>query len=217
MTERGQYITLLCAQHQKGHLSEKTIRLIVGSVSVSVLKKFKIDADGNYYNERMQLEIDNRLTFIKSRVENGKKGGRKPKLMDNLMDNHTLKLPDNEDVIVNTSKGKEGVGEKPLGYFEQSITDIRWLESVDRAIGQPPEPWVQKFHDHVTATEEFHPTIQKWRQHAVSWAKIEIRKQKQDAERKPKLTGIDRQRANMELAARQWQELTREQSSQDRP
>jgi len=29
MEERGQYITLLCLQHQKGSLSEKTIRLSV--------------------------------------------------------------------------------------------------------------------------------------------------------------------------------------------
>ncbi|MEI7513709.1 MAG: hypothetical protein WCJ74_03765, partial [bacterium] len=54
--ERGQYITILCLQHQKGHLSEKTIRLSVGSVSVDVLKKLSQDESGNYFNERMELE-----------------------------------------------------------------------------------------------------------------------------------------------------------------
>ena len=61
MLERGQYITLLCAQHQKGHLSEKTIRLSVGSFSVDLLKKFIQDAEGLYYNFRMDEEIKKRI------------------------------------------------------------------------------------------------------------------------------------------------------------
>lgn len=77
--ERGQYITLLCLQHQKGHLSEKTIRLAVGSVSVDVLKKFIKDESGNYYNCRMDNEIQKRLQFIQTRIDNGSKGGRPKK------------------------------------------------------------------------------------------------------------------------------------------
>ena len=50
MEERGQYITILCLQHQTGHLSEKTIRLSVGSISVDVLKKLSKDSEGNYYH-----------------------------------------------------------------------------------------------------------------------------------------------------------------------
>ena len=37
MEERGQYITLLCYQHQKGHIHEKTIKIVVGSCSDSVV------------------------------------------------------------------------------------------------------------------------------------------------------------------------------------
>jgi len=76
MEERGQYITLLCYQHQNGHIKEETIRLLVGSVSVSVLDKFKKDTDGMYYNERMDSEIEKRQNFVKTRQENGLKGGR---------------------------------------------------------------------------------------------------------------------------------------------
>ncbi len=39
LEERGQYITMLCLQHQKGFVTEKTIRLTVGSVSVDVLNE----------------------------------------------------------------------------------------------------------------------------------------------------------------------------------
>jgi hypothetical protein len=80
--ERGQYITLLCLQHQKGHLSEKTIRLSVGSVSVDVLKKFTLDIDGNYFNARMDDEIQKRSHFIETRRVNGGKGGRPTKAND---------------------------------------------------------------------------------------------------------------------------------------
>ena len=76
MEERGQYITLLCLQHQKGIVSEKTIRLNLGSVSVEVLAKFTKDESGNYYNNRLREEIEKRAVFTESRRNNGVKGGR---------------------------------------------------------------------------------------------------------------------------------------------
>lgn len=76
MEERGQYITLLCLQHQLGHLSKKTIDLNINNISKDVLKKFKIDDEGNYYNERLEYEIEKRSKFIEHQRENGKKGGR---------------------------------------------------------------------------------------------------------------------------------------------
>src|SRR5690554_351231 len=54
MEERGQYITLLCLQQQKGHLSEKTIRLSVGNAAADVMAKFRQDSAGLWYNERLE-------------------------------------------------------------------------------------------------------------------------------------------------------------------
>src|ERR1017187_7965237 len=79
MEERGQYITLMCLQHQTGHISEKTIRLSVGSVSVDVLSKFQIDENGHYWNERLDIEIEKRSQYIDSRRINGSFGGRPKK------------------------------------------------------------------------------------------------------------------------------------------
>lgn len=79
MEERGQYITLLCLQHQKGALSEKTIRLSLGSVSVDVLSKFQKDESGNYFNERLQREMQKWDNFTESRRKNGLLGGRPKK------------------------------------------------------------------------------------------------------------------------------------------
>jgi uncharacterized protein YdaU (DUF1376 family) len=99
--ERGQYITLLCLQHQKGHLSEKTIRLSVGSASADVMKKFIQDEEGDFYNERMDEEIIKRQHFLDTRYFNGKKGGRpiEPNNKPNRIPNNkpTENLSENED------------------------------------------------------------------------------------------------------------------------
>jgi hypothetical protein len=120
MEERGQFITLLCLQHQKGILTDKTIRLSLGSVSVDVLTKFTKDKDGNFFNERLQEEIEKRIQFTESRRNNGSKGGR-PKnntkplglAKHNLMED----VNENENEDINTNVNKEKV-ELPFESYE---------------------------------------------------------------------------------------------------
>ena len=84
MEERGQYITLLCLQHQKGRLSEKAIGLALGLSGLEkaqdVLQKFEIDEDGLYYNQRLEEETQARKEKAEKKAEtsrlNGSKGGR---------------------------------------------------------------------------------------------------------------------------------------------
>ena len=83
MEERGQYITLLCLQHSKGRLSEKNIKVAIGSVSPDVLAKFTKDEDGCYYNIRLETEIVKRERFCAKQYENGCKGGRPKKATEN--------------------------------------------------------------------------------------------------------------------------------------
>lgn len=71
--ERGQYITLLCLHHQKGRLSKKAIDLGVPNVSNDVLSKFKIDVDGNYYNERLEFEAEKRRKHAEHQRDKAKK------------------------------------------------------------------------------------------------------------------------------------------------
>lgn len=77
--ERGRYITLLCYMHQNGHITEETIRLLIGSFSDILRLKFKQDTEGRFYNDRLDIEVDKRKKFTESRLLNGKKGGRPPK------------------------------------------------------------------------------------------------------------------------------------------
>ena len=129
MEERGQYITLLCLEHQLGRLSEKTIRLSVGSVSVDVLEKFKQDENGLLYNERLEIEIEKRSKFIDTRRNNGLKGGRpkvenkKPNGLANGKPNGkpNEKLIENENVIEIINSIKDLFDEK---YLENNTTKI---------------------------------------------------------------------------------------------
>lgn len=90
MEERGQYITLLCLQHQQGHLSDKQITLAVGNPSADVIDKFDVDADGLYYHHRMEKEIEKRENFIAKQHSNGAKGGRPQKPKQNPNKTHGL-------------------------------------------------------------------------------------------------------------------------------
>ena len=118
MEERGQYISLLCLEHQLGRLSEKTIRLSVGSVSVDVMDKFQQDENGLFFNERLEIEIEKRSNFIDTRRNNGLKGGRpkaenkkpnglangKPNAKPNAKANEKLIENENVNEIINSIK-----------------------------------------------------------------------------------------------------------------
>jgi hypothetical protein len=168
MEERGQFITLLCLQHQKGTLTDKTIRLSLGSVSVDVLSKFSKDKDGNFFNERLNEEIEKRIQFTESRRNNGSKGGRpknntkplglaKHNLMEDVNEN------ENEDININKSKctfeevyeymairiGKENAkleAEKFVNYY----TSNGWK------VGKNPmKSWTHAVNNWITNTKQY--------------------------------------------------------------
>ena len=133
MEERGQYISLLCLEHQLGRLSEKTIRLSVGSVSVDVMDKFQQDENGLFFNERLEIEIEKRANFIDTRRNNGLKGGRpkaenkkpnglatgKPNGKPNAKANEKLIENENVNEIINSIK--DLFDEK---YLENNTTKV---------------------------------------------------------------------------------------------
>jgi uncharacterized protein YdaU (DUF1376 family) len=113
MEERGQYITLLCLQHQKGNLTEKTIKIAVPNISTDVLSKFIKDEDGNYFNKRLSEEILKRKTHSERQRENVLKRWNKTNdgntnedtnNIPNKYDGNTMVIPlenENEDVNIN--------------------------------------------------------------------------------------------------------------------
>jgi uncharacterized protein YdaU (DUF1376 family) len=113
MEERGQYITLLCLQHQKGHMSDKLIALSVGNAAADVMAKFRQDSAGLWYNERLDEEIEKRRIHGMKQRERAIEGWKKRKTESDSMPHESggnaaaLPLEDvnvNEDVNRNGSK-----------------------------------------------------------------------------------------------------------------
>lgn len=73
--ERGQYITMLCVQHQKGHISSKWLSINIPNASSDVLSKFTKDGDGNYQSIRLVEEIEKRKSFTGYKIAAATLGG----------------------------------------------------------------------------------------------------------------------------------------------
>lgn len=72
--QRGQYIRLLCEQHQNGHIPESHMIDVCKSLDSVVVGKFKKDKSGMYFNQRMEDERLKRVKYSESRRKNrGKK------------------------------------------------------------------------------------------------------------------------------------------------
>jgi hypothetical protein len=102
MEERGQYITLLCFQHGKGHLSLEFIKRAIPGISEYVLAKFKTDSEGLYFNERLEFEAEKRKNYSESRRNNRKKKDMLniSETYDKHMENENENENINEDIDV---------------------------------------------------------------------------------------------------------------------
>ena len=72
--EKGAYIELLMLQFNRGHMTKEMILQTLGHMGGQLFgqieDKFKIDSEGMYYNERLEIEIKKRQAYIKSRCNN---------------------------------------------------------------------------------------------------------------------------------------------------
>lgn len=114
--ETGQYIKLICLQHQKGRLKKESIYRMFPNISDCVLEKFEIDENGLYYNPRVEEEIEKRENFVRARQINGAKGGRPPKCdcANNL----------NETDRLSVGKPKQNLSENENENINEDINDI---------------------------------------------------------------------------------------------
>lgn len=70
MEERGQYITLLCLQQQRGHMTKREMTKAVGKLSDELMSKFISDDEGRFYNKRAEYEINRRSKFCNRQKSN---------------------------------------------------------------------------------------------------------------------------------------------------
>ena len=131
MEQKGKFITLLCIQHQKGHLSEKDMLHICGSYDEDVFTKFQKDEQGKFYNIRLEEEVDKRKAYSESRRNNRKKKEDVNNISSSYVE-HMENENENEDLI---KKKKVARFQKPTieqlkEYMsEQGMNDIaeNWL------------------------------------------------------------------------------------------
>lgn len=107
--EIGQYIKLLCLQHQKGHLKEKDMLNICKTYNEDIFSKFKKDEEGNYYNERLEYEANKRKAYSESRRNNRKKKETYEKDMKNICNSYEQHMGNanaNENININKDNSK---------------------------------------------------------------------------------------------------------------
>lgn len=95
--QRGQYIKLLCEQHQNGHIPDAHMIEICKSYDSPVFKKFEKDSKGLYFNERMEREVQRRISYSESRKKN-RSGSKKEE--ENIT--HDITHDESYDVGVST-------------------------------------------------------------------------------------------------------------------
>lgn len=121
--QKGQYIDLLCIQHQiyPEHIPKDRMMIVCSSYDNPVFKKFTQDDIGNYYNERMEIEIEKRISYCESRkLASHSRKSIKDRTIHHMI-NRTIHRTendndnDNKDVIKSKKEGMQGetIGPSP--------------------------------------------------------------------------------------------------------
>jgi len=122
---------LLHAQFNNGPLTLDEIKTILGADFGSwpaLQKKFETDVNGNFFNERLEVEKTKRKNFVSSRHKN-----LKSTHMDTHMRTHMARHMENENEDVNSIEFKIKKGVKIFGdENEKSIT------VTSKYLGEPP-------------------------------------------------------------------------------
>ena len=127
--EIGQYIKLLCLQHQKGHLKEKEMLSICKTYNENIFSKFKKDEEGNYYNERLEYEANKRKAYSESRRNNRKKKTYEEDMKnicntyEEHMENENINI--NKNIILNKDnrkRGSKGKKEEEKIHFAEFVS-----------------------------------------------------------------------------------------------
>ena len=121
--EIGQYIKLLCLQHQKGHLKEKDMLNICKTHNEDIFSKFIKDEEGNYYNERLEYEANKRKAYSESRRNNRKKKEEKETYEDDVKNicNSYEKHMENENANENINKNNKKVNDSCVNDLQDII------------------------------------------------------------------------------------------------
>lgn len=173
MEERGQYITLLCLQHQKGHLSKKMIQLSLGNATADVLHKFCVDENGFYYSERLELEINKRSKHSEKQSQRARDGWEKRKSkqvipLDAVANAVALPLEDENDNSIKLTISREE------DFKNQALKDEIWKEALfikNLLTPKTIEFALNDYNIHLVQQGEKKISLKDYKQHFVNWVK----------------------------------------------
>jgi hypothetical protein len=118
----GKFIRLMCAQHQKGRLTEKDMLKICVTHDEDIFEKFALDGAGLYYNERLEQEVEKRKAYSESRRNNRKKK-EDMLITSKTYDKHMENENENENIIDNVVIDKP-IEEKPKRFVKPTIEQL---------------------------------------------------------------------------------------------
>jgi len=151
--EKGAYMDLLMMQFNQGHMTSRMIAQVVGQLWDNIKHKFKIDNDGLYYNERLDIEKEKRKSFVESRKNNisgnnqyskvRKKRGHTTKHMTSHMED--VNINEDKDITTKTTTTKKKkyldsvlLSDEEYRTLGEKLGDInrkKYIESLDCYIG----------------------------------------------------------------------------------
>lgn len=117
-SHKGAYMDLLMCQFNHGHMALQDVKVVLGSDFDEMWEpklkvKFEIDANGRFFNEKLEKEVFKRRAFTLSRKKNL---SHMVSHMDSHMDKHMENGNGNRNIIkdVNRNRGKESQREKEI-------------------------------------------------------------------------------------------------------
>ena len=123
----GQYIRLLCHQHQLDLIPEYHMISVCKTIDSPVIKKFIRTSDGFYYNERMKIEKEKRVKYCESRRHNN--SGR-PKGSKNKNHTKTIRISygnrmENENENENDIEIENKVSKRKISFKKPTLDQVK--------------------------------------------------------------------------------------------
>jgi len=201
--EKGAYMELLMMQFNRGHMTSHMIGQVVGQVWDKVKHKFIQDDKKLWFNERLDIEINKRKNFTKSRRNNILGNNQYTKNKENEsghMTSHMENENENENIDINKNKGKyfkkEEITILPENYIISSIQQIKIQKQKTITVNQVNDLW-EVFKSQYLTGEQYYHSENKVYLHFVNW----IKNQKFETNGKP-TTAEDKFNAYKEYANR---------------
>ena len=170
MTDKqvGQYIRLMCLQHQNNRLTEKQMLAVCKKRDPEVWSKFKQDEDGLYYNERLESEVQKRAAYCEKQRQRVLKRWNK----DGSTDGNTTVLPlENENVNKDNSlvleRDKGGAGGKGKAFTPPTLEEVK-AYCRERGNDVDPEKFYSYFSEGNWIDGRGNP-VKNWKQKLITW------------------------------------------------